>query len=1141
MSMRVIIFLILIVFSVTVIANQMTALDSLEISSRQGWGVMGVNEAAHAKGAEALELQIKDRKYQQGFGTHANSGISIELYGEYVSFEAKVGVQWQGGNTPGSVIFQVYVDNEKMFDSGRMREKDAAAAVKVSLKGGNLLRLVVMDAGNGITNDAANWCDVKLVRDANAKGHVSNSYIDKVISGSLAKKEIAGAKEIKLGDGELETVIVYSNNDIYERGFVSNGKEIKSLYGIAWAVKLGNNNAALPFGSNIKLVKKTEKEVNFKGENDLFGWVLSYKVSGEGRITKSLDLKAKKDVLLKQISLWATRSLDAPYVARGRLVDIAAFYRDGKSGIFASLDFPYSDITTTKDITKISYPPYEQLKAGESYSCHSLTYGATRIKGKKRYGHDVGEVEAMDRYIQERFEPYFERPMFVTSSIVNRYTQVEGDIIYYTMKDQPTLRYNSELLKRDVDILSSIDFDYLHIFPGVFDWVEGDPADKVVRDYVQYANSKGVHTGDYSGTNSVFCPHYNHYRNSLDKPQWKTTDAAGKENGFCFGEEKFVDYYIDKVVSNIKKYGFEVHCLDFLNIGPCYNSLHKHPAGRESVYHQVKGFVKLLDAIHATSPNMMTWSNSGNWGDFLPKIAWYNSNLYLTDPFIDTPWKGLNQTRLLDDKRREQMVNLHYEKFIPYRYLSNCQYFFCQNSIVPDIRNYQYGMLSTIAVCPNLGLAEFIPWLNSLCPDDQKEVLAFYKKWIGFLNENYDILKNTWQAGDNPGFGGVEIYSHTDKDNGYVFIVNPQYWDRRVEIPIDGTLGFDAQGEYEIEELYPVERLRLSNDGIFACGGSKLALNVPAQEVIVLELRPAPKKIKEARLYGLGGTIEKSQQGYLIKTAGLQGDVEKFAVALPWGKKINEASVRMDVPKQPKRQTYKTDLDIVARDNNITYMKVKFRREAVPTSLSYWKVKAADYKTGIGVKWNKALPDGEMVEFPVFTDLKDDVFEFPIDDSQAKKAGLGPIANFCGAYIDNAFGEQQPTWIDLKVINAKNVKISSVVKGARGDGVKPAVKRSLPEIAKNQQKSWWFETEFSLPFIYGYGCEPTFEEHTILVLPLFRNEQVKNIKAWINGSPLEVRQYRYPRNRALLCHWADLVGSAARHGQNTLIIYMESD
>jgi hypothetical protein len=61
-------------------------------------------------------------------------------------------------------------------------------------------------------------------------------------------------------------------------------------------------------------------------------------------------------------------------------------------------------------------------------------------------------------------------------------------------------------------------------------------------------------------------------------------------------------------------------------------------------------------------------------------------------------------TRLLDEARREQMVSIHHSAFLPYRFFTNFQYFFSQNSILPDIRNFEYGALSTIAVTPNFGL-----------------------------------------------------------------------------------------------------------------------------------------------------------------------------------------------------------------------------------------------------------------------------------------------------------------------------------------------------------------------------------------------------------------------------------------------------
>jgi hypothetical protein len=70
--------------------------------------------------------------------------------------------------------------------------------------------------------------------------------------------------------------------------------------------------------------------------------------------------------------------------------------------------------------------------------------------GKGRYGYDLGEVAAMDAYIQERYQPRFERPMFTTIGINDRYTQVSGDVVWYTMKDHPTLGFHLDLLRREL-------------------------------------------------------------------------------------------------------------------------------------------------------------------------------------------------------------------------------------------------------------------------------------------------------------------------------------------------------------------------------------------------------------------------------------------------------------------------------------------------------------------------------------------------------------------------------------------------------------------------------------------------------------------------------------------------------------------
>lgn len=133
------------------------------LGQSQGWGLLGLNKAAHADPAAALALRINDKKYTKGLGHHAPGELVIDVSEGYARFEAEVGLQWQGGGSPGSVVFQVLVDGEKKFDSGVMREKDDARPISVPLTGARTLTLKLTDAGDGLGYDGGNWCDSRLV------------------------------------------------------------------------------------------------------------------------------------------------------------------------------------------------------------------------------------------------------------------------------------------------------------------------------------------------------------------------------------------------------------------------------------------------------------------------------------------------------------------------------------------------------------------------------------------------------------------------------------------------------------------------------------------------------------------------------------------------------------------------------------------------------------------------------------------------------------------------------------------------------------------------------------------------------------------------------------------------------------------
>ena len=100
--------------------------------------------------------------------------LSTNSSGKYTAFSARVGVDDEmKGYTQSSVVFQVFADGKKRFDSGVMRLNDRAKRVNVPLAGVEELKLVVTDAGDGITCDHADWCDAVLLGGKPAKIEVA--------------------------------------------------------------------------------------------------------------------------------------------------------------------------------------------------------------------------------------------------------------------------------------------------------------------------------------------------------------------------------------------------------------------------------------------------------------------------------------------------------------------------------------------------------------------------------------------------------------------------------------------------------------------------------------------------------------------------------------------------------------------------------------------------------------------------------------------------------------------------------------------------------------------------------------------------------------------------------------------------------
>ncbi|MEG0309217.1 MAG: NPCBM/NEW2 domain-containing protein [Clostridium sp.] len=150
--------------------------------------------------------------YAKGIGTHSTSTIIYDLTGtSYGYFTSYVGVDRQMYGSIGSINFQVFLDNEKVYDSGLMNSSDKQKFIDVNLQGAKELKLVVTDGGNGNGSDHGTFGDAKLHYANNEGVKINRIELDKIL------------EEIKTIKGEDYT------KEAYDNLMLINAKVIESL------------------------------------------------------------------------------------------------------------------------------------------------------------------------------------------------------------------------------------------------------------------------------------------------------------------------------------------------------------------------------------------------------------------------------------------------------------------------------------------------------------------------------------------------------------------------------------------------------------------------------------------------------------------------------------------------------------------------------------------------------------------------------------------------------------------------------------------------------------------------------------------------------------------------------------------------
>lgn len=113
-------------------------------------------------------LSVQYAFYRRGIGTHANGYQIFDIGKRFSRFSFDYGVDTEAG-PQGTVTFEVWglpagrqATWKKLFASQKIGRYDLPRHADVAVSGVQMLKLVVTDAGDGITDDHADWLNAKL-------------------------------------------------------------------------------------------------------------------------------------------------------------------------------------------------------------------------------------------------------------------------------------------------------------------------------------------------------------------------------------------------------------------------------------------------------------------------------------------------------------------------------------------------------------------------------------------------------------------------------------------------------------------------------------------------------------------------------------------------------------------------------------------------------------------------------------------------------------------------------------------------------------------------------------------------------------------------------------------------------------------
>ncbi len=101
-------------------------------------------------------ITLNGATYPKGLGAHATSDIIYNLGAAYSFFHSDIGIDDETGAASG-LVFQVYADGVKVFDSGPMTQSSTTQSINLNITGVQQLRLHLDDLDGDFSYDHGDW------------------------------------------------------------------------------------------------------------------------------------------------------------------------------------------------------------------------------------------------------------------------------------------------------------------------------------------------------------------------------------------------------------------------------------------------------------------------------------------------------------------------------------------------------------------------------------------------------------------------------------------------------------------------------------------------------------------------------------------------------------------------------------------------------------------------------------------------------------------------------------------------------------------------------------------------------------------------------------------------------------------------